>query len=70
MIVNVNFGLETDSWNLTLYVDNALDDDTPINIGRFTDFFGPLLPNRQNAYQFGIIPRRGRAFGLRFYYSY
>lgn len=70
LIVNVNFGLETDSWNLTLYVDNALDDDTPINIGRFTDFYGPLLPNRQNAYQFGVIPRRGRAFGLRFYYSY
>ncbi|MCY3987861.1 MAG: TonB-dependent receptor [Gammaproteobacteria bacterium] len=70
LIVNANLGIETDSWNLTLYVDNALDDDTPINIGRFTDFFGPLLPNRQNAYQFGIIPRRGRAFGVRVYYTF
>ena len=70
LIVNANFGIETDRWNLTLYVDNALDDDTPVNIGRFTDFFGPLLPNFQNAYQFGMIPRRGRAFGMRLYYSY
>ena len=70
LIVNANLGIETDRWNLTLYVDNALDDDTPFNIGRFTDFYGPLLPNRQYAFQFGMIPRRGRAFGIRVYYSY
>ena len=70
LIINANFGVETSHWTVPLYVDNVLDDDTPINIGRFTDFYAPLLPNRRNPFQFGLTPRRGTDFGVRVNYSF
>ena len=69
-ILNLNVGLEAGNWSLTAFLDNALDEDAPINIGRFADFLNPLLPNGMTPYQLDLIPRRGASFGLRASYSF
>lgn len=40
---NLRAGIEKDSLTVTLYVNNLLDDDTLVSVGRLADFQRPLL---------------------------
>ncbi|NKB43054.1 MAG: TonB-dependent receptor plug domain-containing protein [Alphaproteobacteria bacterium] len=68
---NAQIGVQTADWNLTAYVDNIMDDNTPRTIGRFTDFVNSFAaaPGIQPAL-FSINPQRGRDFGIRAQYSF
>jgi outer membrane receptor protein involved in Fe transport len=36
--VNLRAGVRSDSWTLTFYVRNLLDDDTPLSVFNFVNF--------------------------------
>lgn len=40
---NLRTGIETDSWTLTFFVNNVLEDRTPLVVTRLVDFNRPLL---------------------------
>ncbi len=78
-IMNLRTGLESDSWTITLYCTNLLDDDTPMSITRLTNPKRPLiLPSRQNpavtqttSYRdFQVAYPRKRAYGLTASYKF
>jgi iron complex outermembrane recepter protein len=50
-MLNLKTGLTTGAWNLTVYANNALDDDTPAVATRLLDFSRSLL-----------VPEKGRNF--------
>ena len=68
---NAQIGVQAAEWNLTAYVDNIMDDDTPRTIGRFTDFVNTYAaaPGIRPTL-FSINPQRGRDFGVRAQYSF
>lgn len=68
---NAQIGVQADQWNMALYVDNILDDNTPRTIGRFTDFANTFAaaPGIRPTL-FTINPQRGRDFGVRAQYSF
>ena len=62
-LVNARIGIESRSWTAAVYLDNVLDDDTPLLATQFPNFErffeSPILPSA-----FHIVPRRGRNAGL------
>ncbi len=72
--VNLSAGVDNDNWQLTAYVNNLTEEDTPIRYGRATDYsittdtagLGPV--NYQSNYL--IVPRQGRTVGLRVGYNF
>ncbi len=76
--VNVRLGLEHEDWTLGIFVDNAFDDDTPLNIMRYRDFsngfFGPGVRTGIGASPiwrgFSVTPQPGRRYGLSFEYRF
>ena len=59
-LVNTRFGIESDQWTATIYIDNLTDDDTPLLATQFPNF--DRFPNVTTA--FHVVPRRGRNAGL------
>lgn len=59
-LVNARIGVRNDSWEAGFYVDNVLDDDTPLLVTAFPSF--ERFPTVVNA--FHIVPRRGRNAGI------
>lgn len=70
-LLNAQLGWEGENFNITLYMDNILEDETPRTISRFTDFVNTFAaaPGVSPAL-FTMNPQRGRDFGLRLQYSY
>lgn len=71
--VNASFGIASDQWDVTLYVNNLTDDDTPLRFGFGTDYSITmdtlrLGPDFQSNYQ--ITPRQERTIGLRASYRF
>jgi outer membrane receptor protein involved in Fe transport len=69
-LVNARLGLESDRWTVTAWVENLLDDDTPVGGTRYVDFkndnvAGPGFPR---GYLVTLAP--GRQFGLTASYSF
>jgi outer membrane receptor protein involved in Fe transport len=70
-VVNMRAGFEANSWTLTAYVHNLLDDTTPVSALNFPDFdTGNNLENGNMANLWGLNPRRGRDWGLEFSYRF
>jgi outer membrane receptor protein involved in Fe transport len=59
-LLNARLGVDKGSWSAAFYVDNFLDEDTPLLATQFPNF--ALFPNVANAYH--IVPRRGRNAGM------
>jgi len=59
-VVNGRIGIESDTWVAAFYVDNLLDEDTPLLVTDFPSF--ERFPTVVNA--FHIVPRRGRSAGI------
>lgn len=59
-LMNARIGVETVGWTAAFYVDNVLDDDTPLLATSFPNF--ALFPVVTNS--FHIVPRRGRNAGI------
>jgi outer membrane receptor protein involved in Fe transport len=59
-LVNTRFGIESDQWTATFYIDNLTDDDTPTLASQFPNF--NRFPAVTTA--FHVVPRRGRNAGL------
>lgn len=70
-LLNAQVGVQAAQWNIALYADNILDDNTPRTIGRFTDFVNTFAaaPGIRPSL-FTINPQRGRDFGVRAQYSF
>ncbi|TNE37103.1 MAG: TonB-dependent receptor [Alphaproteobacteria bacterium] len=61
--VDFKLGLLNDTLSLEVYGKNIFDDDTPVTIIRYVDFVSPSGPNGRWR-GFGVIPQRGKEFGL------
>lgn len=48
-LLNLKVGMETDAWNLTLFVDNVTDDRTPSTVIRFVDQLNLNVPGAPQA---------------------
>ena len=60
-LLNARIGVENDNWTAAFYVDNLLDDDTPLLGTEFPNF--ERFPHAPSS-AFHIVPRRGRNAGL------
>ena len=70
-ILNLRVGLEANSWMLTAYVRNLLDDTTPEAALNFPDFNSANnLENGNSRNLWGLNPRRGRDMGLELQYRF
>ncbi len=78
--LNFRMGLQTDSWTITGYVRNVLDDETPIAALDFVNFgdvdvnypineYGNLL-NDRDPRLFSLNPKRGRDWGVELQYRF
>ena len=76
--LNLSTGLEGESWRFALWVENALDDETPAVVSRLVDFGRPLFVpntlaagNRLTFYRdFTISAPRRRQLGATFSYRF
>ncbi len=68
-LVNLRLGLRTDTWTLTGYVNNLLDDDTPYAALDFFDF-GKPLSNGEFPKLWSLNPQRPRYYGVEFIYRF
>ena len=59
-LMNARIGIETPRWLAAFYVDNVLDDETPLLATEFPDF--NKFPTTKSA--FHIVPRRSRSAGV------
>lgn len=59
-LLNARLGVNRDAWSAVFYVDNLLDDDTPLLATQFPNF--ARFPTVTNAYH--VVPRRSRHAGL------
>ncbi len=66
-LLNMRLGVEGDNWTLTGYVNNLLDDATPLAALNFVDF-NRSWPNGENGELWSLNPQRGRHFGIEFQY--
>ncbi|HSN72114.1 MAG TPA: TonB-dependent receptor, partial [Steroidobacteraceae bacterium] len=82
-LLNLRAGLTGDRWSVTVFYDNALDDDTPLVVTRLLDFTRPLLipdpvrnfvflQNRRLTFfrDFTIAAPRKPAFGMSVSYQF
>ena len=75
-LVNMRLSLGNDTWTLTGYVNNLLDDDTPWSALNFVDFgntvdvldAGGNVVGSNQGELWSLNPQRGRNFGLEFTY--
>ncbi len=65
-LVNLNVGIENETWRISAWVKNATDDDTPTYIMRFLDAQSFAYGDRA----FPIAPSRGREFGISAQYQF
>jgi outer membrane receptor protein involved in Fe transport len=75
-LVNLRAGVQRNNWDVTAYVRNLMDDQTPVAGLEFVNFgYGALTPGPDNQYgtnddiypqMFSINPQRGRDYGLEF----
>jgi len=59
-LMNARIGVESEQWTAAVYMDNVLDDDTPLLATSFPNF--ALFPAVTNS--FHVVPRRGRSAGI------
>ncbi len=59
-LLNARIGVERPSWLAAFYVDNLLNDDTPLLVSEFPNF--NRFPSTTSA--FHIVPRRSRSAGI------
>ena len=81
-IVNLRMGVQSDSWSLTFYVRNLLEDETPLSVFNFVNFAldpieTPPYPDGTPAENDGeppnmstLNPQRSRDYGLEFLYRF
>jgi iron complex outermembrane receptor protein len=70
-VMNLRIGIEANSWTLTAYVRNLLDDTTPEAALNFPDFNPENnLDNGNLRNLWGLNPRRGRDAGLELQYRF
>jgi len=70
-VFNIRAGVESDSWRITAYVRNLLDDTTPESALNFVDFdLNNTLENGNMPNLWGLNPRRGRDWGLELQYRF
>lgn len=65
-LVNLNVGVSDSTWNLSAWMKNILDDDTPTYIFRYIDTQSFAFSRRS----FPIAPSRGREMGITATYSF
>jgi len=63
-------GVDSPGWNITAYVNNILDDQTPVGILSFPLVTGPVWSGGRNPSQFSALPPPGRAYGLELVYRF
>ena len=66
-LLNARTGFETDKLTAALYVDNILDEDTPVLVSDFPNFSAPL---QRLTTSFPMAPRRGRNYGFNLSYRF
>jgi outer membrane receptor protein involved in Fe transport len=66
---NFRVGLESDSWEVILFVDNAFDDDTITSGSEIPDFSEPLTFPAPAFVTLGVMPDK-RQYGLRASYTF
>jgi len=79
-LVNLRAGVESENWDVTGYVGNLMDDDTPVAVLNFVNFgYGAILPGTDNLFgtnddiypnMNSIAPARGRSYGLEVIYKF
>jgi iron complex outermembrane receptor protein len=74
-LLNLKFGVESEAWNVTLFIDNVTNDKTPPTVIRFVDFKNPLPigTSRRTATTvrgFQVPLARLRQFGLTANYAF
>jgi outer membrane receptor protein involved in Fe transport len=65
-LVNLNVGIENDTWRVSAWVKNATDDDTPTYVFRYIDAQSFAYSGRA----FPIAPSRGREIGITASYKF
>ncbi len=68
-LMNLRLGVESDTWTLSGYVNNMLDDDTPYAILNIVNF-AKEWSNGANGELFSLNPARGRHFGVELQYRF
>ncbi len=77
--MNLSAGISAESWDVTLYINNLTDDDTPVRYGTGTDYTidetvdttGFLGTGNEAAnLNYSITPRQERTIGLRAAYRF
>ena len=64
---NARAGVENDTLVASVYVDNILDEDTPVLVSDFPNFSAPLA---RLTTSFPMVPRRGRNYGFSLTYRF
>ncbi|MGI1946169.1 TonB-dependent receptor [Shewanella glacialipiscicola] len=65
-LVNLNIGVSDGMWNVSAWMKNVLDDDTPTYIFRYIDTQSVAFSERA----FPVAPSRGREMGITASYSF
>jgi outer membrane receptor protein involved in Fe transport len=79
-LVNLRAGVASSRWDVSAYVRNLLDDETPVAGLNFVNFgYGAIAPGRDGAYgsdddvypnMNSLNPQRGRDYGLEVQYKF
>lgn len=69
-LLNLRMGVQAEEWTTTFYVNNLLDDDTPVASLEFFNYGTDTLPNGKDQRLYSLNPRRGRDYGLEFQYRF
>lgn len=80
VLVNLRTGVTTGPWDVTFYVRNLMDDDTPTAALSFVNFgYGAIAPGPDGVYgndndiypnMYSLNPQRGRDYGLEVSYRF
>ncbi len=68
-LTNLRLGVRAENWTLTGYVNNLLNDNTPLSALQFFDF-GRTLSNGVNPNLWSLNPQRDRHMGVEFQYRF
>jgi hypothetical protein len=79
-LVNLRVGVNSDRWDISAYVRNLMDDDTPAAALNFVNFgYGAIAPGIDGIYggnddifpnMYSLNPLRGRDYGLELQYKF
>lgn len=79
-LVNLRVGMNSERWDISAYVRNLMEDDTPVAALNFVNFgYGPIAPGVDQVYNtnddvypnmYSLNPQRGRDYGVEVQYKF